>query len=153
MKPDANDLFISRTMKATRDQLWTAWSDPKILAQWWCPKPWTVKDVVIELEPGGAFNSTMVGPNGEEIPGKGCIVYVREKECIVFTDSMSAGWRPTGEAFMTAIITMEDCPEGVRYSAVVRHKDAEDAKKHDDMGFQDGWGKSLAQLEDIARSL
>jgi uncharacterized protein YndB with AHSA1/START domain len=95
----------------------------------------------------------MCGPNGEEIPGNGCIVHVKEKECIVFTDCMTAGWRPSGESFMTAIITMEDCPEGVRYSAVVKHKNAEDKKKHEEMGFHDGWGKVFEQLEDNARGL
>ncbi len=154
MIADANDLTIGRTMKnVTREQIWKAWSDPEILAEWWCPKPWGVKDVLIELKPGGAFNTTMCGPNGEEIPGEGCIVYAKEKECIVFTDCMTAGWRPSGESFMTAVVTMEDCDEGVRYCATVRHKNTEDSKKHDDMGFHDGWGKTLEQLEDIARGL
>lgn len=154
VKTEENDLTISRTMKnVTRDQIWKAWSDPEILAEWWCPKPWGVKDVLIELKPGGAFNTTMCGPNGEEIPGKGCIVYAREKECIVFTDCMTAGWRPSGESFMTAVIEIEDCDEGVRYCATVRHKNAEDSKKHDDMGFHDGWGKTLEQLEEIAGGL
>ena len=99
MKPEKNDLFITRAMKnVTRDQLWKAWTDPKILEQWWCPKPWTVKDVNIELRPGGASQMVMCGPNGEEMPQNGCIVYVKEKECIVFTDCMERDWRPTGSS-------------------------------------------------------
>ncbi len=154
MKPEDNDLFITRTMKnVTRDQLWRAWTDPKILEQWWCPKPWTVKDVNIELRPGGASQMVMCGPNGEEMPQNGCIVYVKEKECIVFTDCMEKDWRPTGSSFMTAIITMKDCPGGVEYSAIIKHKSDEDKKKHEEMGFHPGWGKVFEQLEETARGL
>ena len=153
MSAGSHDLTISRVMKATREQLWKAWSDPDILAEWWCPKPWAVKDVKMDLRPGGAFAMTMCGPKGEEMPQNGCIPYVKEKECIVFTDCMEENWRPTGSSFMTAIITMKDRPEGAEYSAIVKHKSAEDKKQHEDMGFHDGWAKVFEQLEEIARGL
>ena len=54
---------------------------------------------------------------------------------------------------MTAIITMQDCPGGVEYSATVKHKNAEDKKQHEEMGFHSGWGTVFEQLEEIARVL
>ena len=47
---------------------------------------------------------------------------------------------------MTAIITFAAEGAGTRYSARVLHKSPADARKHDDMGFQDGWGTTINQL-------
>ncbi len=40
---DPRDLVITRTLRAPRSALWRAWSDPQLLRQWWCPKPWTTE--------------------------------------------------------------------------------------------------------------
>ncbi|NVN12404.1 SRPBCC domain-containing protein [Nguyenibacter vanlangensis] len=51
---------------------------------------------------------------------------------------------------MTAEITMELVPGGTRYRALVRHKSAQDRAKHEEMGFFQGWGTCLTQLEELA---
>ena len=35
---------------------------------------------------------------------------------------------------------------GTRYRAIAMHADEEGAQRHDQMGFQDGWGAALDQL-------
>jgi uncharacterized protein YndB with AHSA1/START domain len=55
--------------------------------------------------------------------------------------------------FMTAEIMMEAVPGGTRYRALVRHKNPEDRKKHEDMGFFQGWGTCLTQLDELASKL
>ena len=40
-----------------------------------------------------------------------------------------------------------------RYTAVARHRSAEAAKTHSDMGFHDGWGTVATQLEAYAQGL
>jgi len=62
-------------------------------------------------------------------------------------------FRPNPEAVMTADITMEAVPGGTRYRALVRHKSPEDRQKHEEMGFFEGWGTCLIQLEALAGTL
>ena len=50
-------------------------------------------------------------------------------------------------------LTFEDAPGGTRYTARAMHVNAEDTKKHADMGFHDGWGKALDQLVAMAGEL
>jgi uncharacterized protein YndB with AHSA1/START domain len=69
---------------------------------------------------------------------------------LVFTDALGPLYRPKAEAFMIAEITMEATAGGTRYRALVRHKSAEERKKHEDMGFFQGWGTCLVQLEELA---
>ena len=47
---------------------------------------------------------------------------------------------------MTAIITLESQGKGTRYTAVAIHRDDAGRKKHEEMGFYQGWGKALDQL-------
>jgi uncharacterized protein YndB with AHSA1/START domain len=74
-------------------------------------------------------------------------------ERIVFTDALEAGYRPGQNPFMTAILTFEDDGKGTRYTARVLHKSEADRKKHEEMGFHEGWGTCLEQFAEVARSL
>jgi uncharacterized protein YndB with AHSA1/START domain len=75
-------------------------------------------------------------------------------EKLVFTDTYTAGWKPAPEPFMTAIITFEDIGDGrTRYTAIARHRNPETAQTHKDMGFYDGWGTVVDQLEAYAKTL
>ena len=55
---------------------------------------------------------------------------------------------------MTAILLLEDAPDGGTTStAIARHRTPESRKAHEDMGFYDGWGTVVTQLEDYAKGL
>ena len=150
------DLEISRFVAAPRAKMWRAWSDPKLLAQWWCPKPWTTEVRGFEFRAGGVFQTIMRGPNGEggEDDAPGIFLEIVPQERIVFTSCLTTGWRPcTPWLPMTAIFTFADEGDGTRYVARCRHADADNAKKHEEMGFFDGWGTCMTQLEELAKAL
>jgi len=48
---------------------------------------------------------------------------------------------------------MEPVADGTRYRAIVRHKNAQDRANHEEMGFFEGWGTCLTQLEELAAQL
>lgn len=151
----AIELEIVRTLDAPRALVWRAWSVKENLEQWWCPKPWKAEFTGFDMRPGGAFDTVMRGPDGEEYQYYGVFLEVVPQERIAFTDVLMSGWRPAEKPFLgfAAIITMEDEGERTRYRARALHKTPEDAKKHDEMGFSDGWNTAISQLEAIARGL
>ncbi len=87
----------------------------------------------------------------DETPG--CVLLADPQKRLVWTDAVGPDFRPNPETFMTADITMEAVNGGTRYQALVRHKSDADRKRHEDMGFHDGWGTCLTQLEALARKL
>jgi len=152
-RADGLDLVLVREIDAPRALVWKAWTDPEHLKKWWAPKPWTTVLCTMELRPGGRFRTVMRGPDGTEHDGDGVILEVVERERLVFTDALLPGWRPAPAPFMTAIITLEDHAGGTRYTARALHKDAAVLKKHEEMGFHEGWAKASEQLAEVVRSL
>jgi uncharacterized protein YndB with AHSA1/START domain len=148
------DLEISRVLAVPRAKLWQAWADPELLKQWWCPKPWTTELREFEFRAGGGFYTFMRGPDGGESDNPGCFLEIVPRERIVWTSMLIGGWRPaTPWIGMTAIFTMEDEGSGTRYVARCLHKDPEDSRRHEEMGFFDGWGTCMTQIEALAKAL
>jgi uncharacterized protein YndB with AHSA1/START domain len=109
----------------------------------------------MDLKAGGGFETLMSESGGQFKPHvEGCFLDIVAHERIVFTTTLKEGWQPIEPWLaLTAIITMEDEAGGTRYIARALHKSPEDSQRHDEMGFQEGWGSTIDQLEKIARRL
>lgn len=147
------DLVLERTVEVSPELVWDAWTKPEHVREWFAPKPWTITSCDIDLRPGGAFRFTMRSPEGEEYPNVICYLEVVPKERLVWTDALLPGYRPSKEPFFTAIVTMEPVAGGTRYRAIAVHRDEAGRRKHEEMGFREGWGQVLDQLVEYARKL
>ena len=156
------DLVLERTLNATRELVWRAWTDPALLKQWFAPKPYLISELEMDLRPGGIFRIRMTGPDGFDTGhgNAGCVLEVIDGEKFVWTSALGPRYRPAEmgegcESFpMTAIITLADAEGGrTLYRAVALHKDKADRERHAAMGFEDGWGTCAAQLEELASNL
>lgn len=147
------DLVLTRDLDAPRDLIWQCWTTPEHLVHWFVPKPHRVTACHLDVRPGGACNTTF-DVDGNLIENTGVYLEVIPNEKLVFTDTYSEGWKPAPDPFMTAILLFEDLGAGrTRYTAIARHRSAETAQVHRDMGFFDGWGTVASQLEAYARGL
>lgn len=141
------DLQIERIIPTPRSKVFEAWTTPALLKEWFCPAPWRVTEAEVDLRAGGNFYTLMKGPNpGEENHVRGCFLEVVKNEKLVWTDALLADYRPSGNAFVTGMVLLEDHPEGTKYTARACHKDAETKKMHVEMGFEYGWNATLDQL-------
>jgi uncharacterized protein YndB with AHSA1/START domain len=143
---DDTTLTLSRVIPVPRSLVWKAWTTPEHLKQWWAPKPITTPVCEMDVRPGGRFRTVMLAPDGAEYPTGGCFLEVVENTRLAFTDTLEPGFKPALNPFFTAIITFEDAEGGTAYTARALHKDLVDRKKHEEMGFHEGWGICLDQL-------
>ena len=140
------ELVLTRLIEAPREMLFRAWTEPKLLKQWFAPLPWTTPVAELDVRPGGANLVVMRGPDGNEFPHRGIYLEVVENERLVFTDAYTEAWEPSQKPFMTVILTFADEGCKTRYTARVRHCTVADRETHEKMGFHEGWGRCADQL-------
>lgn len=140
------DLVFERRVDLPPEKLWAGWTQPERLKQWFSPEPWKTVECEIDLKPGGLFRTVMRSPEGQEFENVGCYLEMVPNERLVWTDALLPGYRPSGKPFITAIISFEAEGKGTKYRARLLHEDEEGRQQHEEMGFQEGWGKAFDQL-------
>ncbi len=61
-----HSIRVKRELATTLSTAWDVFTKPKLLDQWWAPKPYRSKTKSMEFKEGGRRLYAMVGPNGEE---------------------------------------------------------------------------------------
>lgn len=149
-------LYLSRILPVRRELVWRAWTEPDLLKQWFCPKPYGVDRCELDLRAGGRFYTHMFGPNDWQNDNDGSYLEVIPRQRLTFTDLLLADWVPAlkpGLGF-TATVIFEDAGEGkTKYTAIARHANAQGRATHARMGFHDGWGTATDQLVEFVSTL
>jgi len=153
-EPARHELVLMREIDAPREKIFRAWTDPELLKQWFCPKPWGVSHAELDVRTGGSSVIVMTGPNGEVVDNRGVYLEVVPNEKIVFTDAFKTAWVPSEKPFMTGIVLLEPLGDGkTKYTAMARHWTEEDKKTHEAMGFHEGWGAATDQLAALVATI
>jgi uncharacterized protein YndB with AHSA1/START domain len=58
-------ITVEREFNAVPEDVWRAWTESKLLDQWWAPHPWRVVTKSMDFREGGSWLYSMVGPNNE----------------------------------------------------------------------------------------
>lgn len=146
------DLSFTRILPVPRALIWECWTEARHLPNFFIPRPHKITACDLDLRVGGRFNTTF-DVEGNVMENKGVYLEVIPEQRLVFTDAYTEGWKPSPEPFMTAILDLEDAPEGTKYTATARHLNPEKAAQHEKMGFYQGWGIVVDQLVEYAQSL
>lgn len=153
------DLELIRHLKAPPALVWRCWADPRLLCQWYMPKPWVLVEAEIELRPGGRFFLLAQSPDGQKFPNEGSILLAEPERKLVFTDLMTRDFAPVdkvsddfGPAF-TAVMTFEAEGTGTRYRCIARHGSPADAKANAEIGWIDGSAVAADQLDTLSQEL
>jgi uncharacterized protein YndB with AHSA1/START domain len=77
---------LTRIFDAPRTLVWKAWTDPKMMAQWFGPRGFTIPVCELNVRVGGRLRVVMRAPDGTEHPMKGEFREVMPPERLVFTN-------------------------------------------------------------------
>ena len=80
---------ISREFDAPRDRVWQAWTEAEQLKQWWGPKGFKVRQLKIDLRPGGTMHYCLQMPDGKEMWGRFVYREIVKPERLVWINSFS----------------------------------------------------------------
>ena len=152
------DLVLERVVDVSPELVFKAWTTPKHLMPWFCPKPYRTVECEIDLKPGGKFFAQMVDPDGNKLPAEpGCYLEIVPNRKLDWTSALGPGFRPLDPSsapwFFTAVLMFEPHGNGgCKYTATAIHTTREHAEAHEKMGFSQGWGKVLEQLVEYVKT-
>src|SRR5580658_8604718 len=63
---DSRSMIGVREFDAPRELVFSAFTDPKHLAQWWGPNGFTTTTSAFDMRPGGVWRFVMHGPDGRD---------------------------------------------------------------------------------------
>ena len=76
-------IITKRILNASRISVFSAWTNPELLAQWWGPAGFTNTFHEFDPKPGGKWQFTMHGPNGGHYPNESVFIQITIPERIV----------------------------------------------------------------------
>lgn len=81
---DPRVIVVTRVFDAPRELVWTAWTDPGHLAQWWGPNGFRTTTSAYELRPGGVWRFVMHGPDGRDYQNRITFDEIVQPERLVY---------------------------------------------------------------------
>ncbi|MEA2950502.1 MAG: hypothetical protein QOJ96_22 [Alphaproteobacteria bacterium] len=84
LEQDPRAVIGMRVFDAPRELVWSAWTDPKHLAQWWGPNGFTTTTSTFDMRPGGVWRFVMHGPDGRDYQNRITFDEIVKPERIVY---------------------------------------------------------------------
>ena len=122
---------LDRTYAAAPERVYAHFTDPELMAGWFCPNPAQPTTCDLDVRPGGMWRVAM----GEWVVG-GSYVEVEPPTRLVFTFD----WAHDDDPPTT--VTIQITPHGDGARLVLAHEEAAP-----DGGHEEGWQLSLARLD------
>jgi uncharacterized protein YndB with AHSA1/START domain len=148
----SKELTLTRIFDAPRGLVFKAWTDPKMLAQWWGPRGVTNPESEVDARVGGKIHIVMLagkelGPlAGQRWPMQGVFREVSEPDKLVFTNQAID---EDGNVLIDGVttVTLEDNGDGktkltLNVTATAKSPQAPQMLE----GMNQGWTQSIDKL-------
>jgi uncharacterized protein YndB with AHSA1/START domain len=144
MQTGTHSIRVVRTIRADREKLFHAWTDPEALMHWWRMdgEGWAFAGATIDLRVGGRYRLGMTSPDGKSHVAVGEYREIQQPARLVFTWD----WEDPSSRVGETLVTLEFKDAGNQQTEVVlthdRFADAARSRSH-----EQGWTQLLGLLE------
>jgi uncharacterized protein YndB with AHSA1/START domain len=136
------ELKIERVIRAPRERVFRAWTDPKQAVEWWGPRSYPATFLEMDVRPGGKWIGKLRSvADGSILSHRGEFREIVEPSLISFTFQ----WDEEGERGMKTLVTLtfEDMGGHTRFT--LQQTPFVTAAERD--GHVEGWNSALDRLE------
>jgi uncharacterized protein YndB with AHSA1/START domain len=145
------ELIFTRIFDAPRELVFSAWTDPKQIVQWWGPKGFTTTTHEMNVKPGGVWRFIMHGPDGRDYKNKIIFIEVVKPQRLIYKH---AGEEDTEAVRFQVTVTFE--AQGNKTKLTMRSL-FDTAAERDDVvakyGAIEGANQTLGRLADHLANL
>ena len=139
----AEALRLNRRLKAPREVVFRAFTDPAALARWFGPEGMNVDKVKIDLRPGGAYSMVFNQANGEAHGLSGVYREISPPERLV----MTWVWDHGDLAGIETLVTIELAEAGAETELTLIHEKLPSQESVD--LHRQGWTSSFTCLDRV----
>jgi len=100
----STSLSLSRVIRAPREAVFAAWTDPELLKQWWGPGATTCPEAHVDLRVGGTYRLANLETDGSITWISGQFERIRAPEELVYTWKIGSG---PGEPTLVRVAFLE----------------------------------------------
>ena len=147
----AKKIHVVREFNAPIEKVWKAWTEPRLLDQWWAPKPWKAITQSMDFRKGGKWLYYMEGPDGTR------------QYCRADYSSVIANKHYSGEDAFTDEkgninkdmphmhweVEFSPSGEATEVEVEITFTSKEDMDKIIEMGFKDGFAAAHKNLDEL----
>ena len=139
------DLVITRIFDAPRELVFSLWTDPKHVAEWWGPRGFAARVHELDARPGGAMRIEMCAPDGRVYPMSGKFEELVTPERLVFiSGALDEKGKPLFEVRTTVLF--ENAGGKTRLTMRASVVMQTDAAPPYIAGMSEGWSQTLDRL-------
>jgi len=143
---DPRVMIGTRVLDAPRELVFSMWTDPKHLAQWWGPDGFTTTTSAFEFRAGGVWRFVMHGPDGRDYENRITFDEIVRPERIAYHHGGGGDVEPVQ---FSTVVTFEDLGGKTRLTMRGQFPSAEErARVIREYGADKGLVQTLARLAD-----
>jgi uncharacterized protein YndB with AHSA1/START domain len=131
-------LVVRRTLRASQERIFDAWTRPEHLRAWWGPRPVTCSGAEVDLRVGGGYRIANALPDGKTVIIEGTFQRIERPRLLVYT------WRMGEHEPVPSLVTVRFEPRGERTEVVIVHEQLPNAEVRE--SHVQGWNGCLDGL-------
>ncbi len=142
-------ISVKREFAADLNLVWSAWTTPEILDQWWAPKPYQTKTKSMDFRVGGFWLYAMVGPTNDI---HWCKADYKKIDPLISFSGLDAFCDENGnvnEAFPNSLWTNTFTEKNnvTTVNILIEYKELADLEKIIELGFKEGFTMAMGNLD------
>jgi uncharacterized protein YndB with AHSA1/START domain len=145
LERDSRSIIGTRMFDAPRDLVFSVWTDPKHLAQWWGPNGFTTTTSSFDMRPGGMWRFVMHGPDGRDYQNRIIFEEIAPPTRIVYRHGGDEDVEPVR---FTTTVTFQDLGSKTRITMRLDFSSAAERDRvNREYGADQGLAQTLTRLE------
>jgi uncharacterized protein YndB with AHSA1/START domain len=147
--PTDREIHIERVFDAPRDRVFAAYTDPKLIPEWWGPAGTTTSVDEMDVRPGGGWRFVIRNSDGTETGFRGTYREVTPPERIVQTFEWEG--MPGHVSVETAVF--EDLGDRTKVTGISVFHTTEERDGMLESGMEGGLNETYARLDELLARL
>lgn len=152
---DALTMTVVADFAATRERLWTAYTDPRQIERFWGPVEWPATFTRHDVFVGGRSAYVMTGPDGERSAGFWEFLAVDPGRSFEVRDGFAdeAGEENAAMPSMRMTFVFEDTDQGSRLITTTYFGSLDQLEQLLGMGMDEGMRSAMSQIDQVLADL